>query len=154
MRSYLARLFRYVTWADLRAVKALQAAPIAQAEALPLLAHLLAAEHVWLARLEQREPRHLVWPKLSLAECATLAAENTAGFAALLDRLSDEQLDAIIRYRNTQGLEFANTVTEILTHVVTHGAYHRGQIAKAIGRSGGAAVNTDFIMFLREGESA
>ena len=32
------------------------------------------------------------------------------------------------------------------------GLYHRGQIAKAIGRSGGVAVNTDFITFVREAE--
>jgi uncharacterized damage-inducible protein DinB len=40
-------------------------------------------------------------------------------------------------------------VIDILTHVVVHGAYHRGQIAKLLGRAGVAAVNTDYITFAR-----
>jgi uncharacterized damage-inducible protein DinB len=33
--------------------------------------------------------------------------------------------------------------------VVTHGAYHRGQIAKAFGRAGVPAPQTDFILYVR-----
>src|SRR5262245_31700961 len=147
-------MFRYVAWADRRALAALRAAPAAHAEGLPLVAHLLAAEHVWLARLEQREPRYPVWPALELGECDSLAAENEAGYRAFVERLGEDQLAASVRYRTSQGKEFATPVVDILTQVVTHGPYHRGQIAKAIGRSGGAAVNTDFITFAREFESA
>ena len=35
-------------------------------------------------------------------------------------------------------------------HVVIHGAYHRGQIAKLIGRAGGKSLDTDFILFARD----
>lgn len=150
MKSHLKRLFRFTAWADRRALAALQAAPTAQAEALPLLSHLLAAEHVWLSRLEMREPRHAVWPTLDLEQCAALAAENEAGYDRYLAGLDDPGLIAPLRYRNSQGQEFENTPLEILTQVVTHGPYHRGQIAKIIARAGGTAVNTDFIMFLRE----
>jgi uncharacterized damage-inducible protein DinB len=31
--------------------------------------------------------------------------------------------------------------------VVAHGAYHRGQIAKALGRAGVPAPNTDYITY-------
>jgi uncharacterized damage-inducible protein DinB len=118
------------------------------------LAHLLAAEHVWLARLERQEPRHPVCPALTLDECEALAAENEAGYRAFLGRLGDDQLSAAVRYRTTRGEEFATPVIDILTQVVTHGAYHRGQIARVIGRGGGVAVNTDFITFAREAEPA
>src|SRR4051794_23344065 len=101
MRAYLARMFRYVAWADRRALQALRAAPAAHAEALPLLAHLLAAEHVWLSRLEQREPRYPVWPGLGLDDSDALAAENEAGYRAFLGRLGEEQLAAAVRYRTS-----------------------------------------------------
>jgi uncharacterized damage-inducible protein DinB len=143
-------MFRYVAWADRRALEALRGTPAAQAEALPLLAHVLAAEHVWLARLEQREPRFPVWPALGLGECATLGAENEAGYQAFLGRLGDDEPAGAVRYRTSQGQEFVTPVLDILTQVVTHGPYHRGQIAKAVGRCGGVAVNTDFITFARE----
>lgn len=154
MKSYLERLFRYVAWADQRALEALRAAPAAQAEALPLLAHVLAAENVWLSRLLGHEPRHPVWPALGPDECAALAAENEAGYRAFLGQLGDAQLAAPVRYRTSQGAEFVTPVLDILTQVVTHGPYHRGQIARVIGRAGGTAVNTDFITFAREAEPA
>lgn len=68
--------------------------------------------------------------------------------------LSEADLGAVVRYRNTKGEEFATPVIDILTHVVVHGAYHRGQIAKALGRAGTRAVNTDYITFARSVEPA
>jgi uncharacterized damage-inducible protein DinB len=152
MKTHLERMIRYMAWAARQSLAALRGAPAAQAETLPLLAHLLAAEHIWLARLEQRETRYPVWPTLTADECEQLAGENETGYRAFLGRLGEGQLGAAIRYRNTRGQEFATPVLDILTHVVIHGAYHRGQIARAIGRSGGTAVNTDFITFVREVE--
>ncbi|WP_425616663.1 DinB family protein [Anatilimnocola sp. NA78] len=152
MKAYLQRMLRYVAWADQRSLAGLRAtAEPAQNEALPLFAHVLAAEHVWLSRLQQRDPRHAVWPTLSLAECEQLAAENEAGYRTFLDQLSDEQLAEVKHYRNAAGQEFSTPVIEILTQVITHGPYHRGQIAKLIGRHGGTVLMTDFIIFAREG---
>ena len=110
--------------------------PAAQGEALPLLSHLLAAEHVWLVRLERRTASRSVWPTLTLSECEALAAENAAGYAGFLDRRSEGDLTEVVQYKNTKGLEFATPVIDILTHVVIHGAYHRGQIAKALAERG------------------
>lgn len=141
-----------MAWADRRVMESLRSAPAAQAEALPLLAHLLAAEHVWLARLEQRESIHSVWPVLSLEECDSLATENEYGYRVFIEGVGEGKLDATIRYRTSQGQELVCSVLDILTQVVTHGPYHRGQIAKAIGRVGGVAVNTDFITFVIQTE--
>ena len=152
MKTHLERLLRSAAWADRRSLAALRDAPAAQDEALPLLAHVLAAEHVWLSRLDGSQARFAPWPRLTLDECERLADENAAGYAAYLGRLGDDQLDAAVHYRNTKGEEFATAAIDILTHVFSHGAYHRGQVAKIIGRCGGTAVNTDFMMFAREVE--
>jgi uncharacterized damage-inducible protein DinB len=150
LKSHLQTLFRYVAWADRRVLAALRETPAAQAEALPLLAHLLAAEHVWLSRLLQREPQHPVWPTLDLDACESLLAENEAGYRDYLAELADDQLSAVVSYKTSQGQPMSSTVLDILTQVITHGPYHRGQIAKIIGRTGGTAINTDYIMFSRE----
>lgn len=152
MKAYFERLFRYCAWADQRSLAALRATPAAHAEGLPLLAHLLAAEHVWLERLQLRQPRHPVWPTLDIDQCAALAAENEVGYKAFVDQLQEERLAEPIRYRTSQGHEFESSILEILSQVVLHGPYHRGQIAKVIGRSGGVAINTDFITFTREAD--
>src|SRR5262245_15469718 len=113
-------MFRSMSWADREAMAALCNCPAAQAEALPLLAHLLAAEHIWLARLEQRAARLPVWPPLTVGECAQLAAENEAGYRTFLARLGPGDLEFQLSYRNTKGEEFATAVVDILTHVVIH----------------------------------
>lgn len=72
MKAYFEQMFRFVAWANRRSMEALRNTPAAQPEALPLLAHLLAAEHVWLSRLQQRESKHPVWPTLGIDECMLL----------------------------------------------------------------------------------
>jgi uncharacterized damage-inducible protein DinB len=143
-------LFRYTAWANARVLAALRAQPLALAEAMPLVAHALAAEKVWLGRLRGLPPGTDVWPKLTLEESGALADENAAGYAAYLAGLTDADLARPLRYRNLAGQEFETAIGEILTHVATHGGYHRGQVAKAFGRAGAQPVNTDYITFVRE----
>jgi uncharacterized damage-inducible protein DinB len=149
MRDYYARLFRYTEWADRRVLAALRANPAAGPDALPLFAHVLAGEHVWLSRLNGVATRIEVWPQLALDECEAVIAENAAGYAAVVAATAD--FGATVHYRTLAGVEYDTAVGDILTHVVTHGGYHRGQVAKAIARAGGTAANTDFMVFVREG---
>jgi uncharacterized damage-inducible protein DinB len=150
-KPYLQRLFPYIAWANQQTLASLVNCPAAQIEGTPLLAHLLAAEHVWLSRLEHREPRLAVWPKLSLEECQAQAVENDHAWATYIDGLTDERLRSEIDYRNSRGEPFRDLAVDILTQVATHGGYHRGQIAKIVGRSGGKAAVTDFIVYVRLG---
>ncbi len=95
-----------------------------------------------------------VWPSLSVVECETLAGENARGYQGYLEKLGESGLAAMVRYRNSKGDEYTNSALDILTHVVIHGAYHRGQLARVIGRAGGQTPNTDYIAYVRSlGES-
>lgn len=153
MIAHFARMFRYVAWADRRTLAALRKTPAAHADALPLFAHLMAAGHVWLSRLEGRDARFPIWPTLALDECDALLAENDASYRAFVAHLDDELLAQAVHYRNAAGAEGTSSVADILTQVLLHGPYHRGQIAKIVGRAGGGPVpSTDFITWVREGE--
>ncbi len=152
MKSYIERMLRAMSWADRQTLHAVRDCPAAGAEALPLLAHVLAAEHVWLSRLRNQEATHAVWPQLTATECEQLAEENAAGYASFVAAMSENDLQSPIRYRNSRGEEFATPAIDILTHVVIHGAYHRGQIAKVLGRNNAPDVSTDFIVFARSVE--
>jgi uncharacterized damage-inducible protein DinB len=149
MKNHINRMLRSMLWADQQILSAIRDYPAAEAEALPLLAHLLGAEHVWLSRLRNQPAAHSAWPTLSAVECEQLMNENATGYESFASGLGDDELKASISYRNLRGDEFTNSVIDILTHVVVHGAYHRGQIAKSLGRAGVAAVNTDYITFAR-----
>jgi uncharacterized damage-inducible protein DinB len=149
MNKHIKRMLRAMSWADQQILAAIRDCPPALSEALPLLAHLLGAEHVWLSRLRNQPATHSAWPTLTLIECEKLANENSEGYESFASRLDDDNLTALLSYRNSRGDEFTNSVIDILTHVVVHGAYHRGQIAKSLGRAGIPAVNTDYITFAR-----
>src|SRR5262245_7247930 len=145
-------MLRSMSWADHETLRALRECPAAQGEGLRLLGHLLAAEHVWLSRFLGRPAGHPVWPQLDIAGCTSLAQENASGYLDLIAGLGEADLVRPIHYRNTRDEEFTTRLIDILTHVVIHGAYHRGQIARVLGASAGPAVSTDFITFARNVE--
>ncbi len=153
MTAHLRRLFDHAAWADRLALDALAAAPEAsRAGPLRLLAHLLAAERVWLLRLRgEASAAQPIWPELPLERCAALAADNAAAYARYLDALTDEAAAREVAYTNSQGVSFRTRVSDVLTHVALHGAYHRGQVAAALRAAGADPVNTDFITFVRAG---
>jgi len=146
----LRRLYAHLRWADDRALESLRAAPsAAAAPALERMGHILAAEHVWLARLHQRPATVAVWPALSIEACAEVAAATHREFEALLDTLDDDNLDREAPYTNSAGQHFRSEVLDILLHVALHGAYHRGQVAALLRQAGETPIPTDYIAFVR-----
>jgi uncharacterized damage-inducible protein DinB len=146
-------MFAHVFWADARVLHSLEAAS-AEARALELFAHLLAAEHVWLTRLEGAAAKVAVWPALTLEECCSLAAENRAGYERLLESARDADLAREVAYVNSAGAAFRSPAADILLQVALHGAYHRGQIALLLRNAEVAPAPTDFIAFARGAPAA
>lgn len=150
MLEHFRRLFAHVRWADGQVLDRLRLAP--EPEAVRLLAHVLGATRVWLTRLEGHDSGHLeVWPAADLEECARMAAEVHPALERYLASLTEDQLREPFEYRNQSGEPFRHTREDILTHLATHGSYHRGQIARALRLAGLEPVNTDFIQWVRLG---
>lgn len=135
-------------WADARVLESLRQ-PAVPERALQLYAHVLGAEHVWLARLDGRQAELPVWPSLTLERCETVARDNVRGFRAYVDRLTSDDLPRTVHYRNSAGLEFDSGIEEILLHVAMHGSYHRGQVTLLVRGAGAEPAPTDYIAFVR-----
>jgi uncharacterized damage-inducible protein DinB len=145
----LRRLLEYDGWANAAALASLSEGEPAQARRW--LAHIIGAEWLWLARLRDK-PSHLpAWPDLDVTQCAAELAELQAEWTRYLVLLTDEDLADGVAYRNSLGEFWTSTVGDILTHVVVHAAYHRGQIASAVRAGGGTPAYTDFIHAVRQG---
>jgi uncharacterized damage-inducible protein DinB len=149
MDTSLQRLFDHLRWADARVQASLTDAVNPPPHTLTLLAHVVAAEHLWLSRIRGQKPDVAVWPELSLAQCLELATRNADEFSALVESLDEIGLDSAVTYRNSAGIEFTSSLRDILLHVALHGAYHRGQIAAAIRAGGDTPASTDYIAFVR-----
>lgn len=149
MLEHIRRLHDHLAWADERAIATLRAAPAADPRAVSILAHILGAEEVWLARLEQREPGNAVWPELDLEGCERLAQHVHLHMERFLDTLQLADMHRVVHYRNSAGVAFESKVSDILFHVALHGAYHRGQVALLARDGGGTPLYTDYIAFTR-----
>jgi uncharacterized damage-inducible protein DinB len=146
----LRRLFEHDAWASAAALASLRLGP-APDKASRWMAHIVGAEYLWLARLHERPSEMPVWPDFDLDTCATLLTELAGEWMRFLESLDEETLTDGVGYRNSKGEFWTSTVGDILTHVVLHAAYHRGQIAAAVREAGGEPAYTDFIHAVRMG---
>jgi uncharacterized damage-inducible protein DinB len=149
----LRRLFAYHDWANREAVASLKQAAAPPPFALAVMAHIFAADRLWLARLTRSDEKVVVWPSMSLEECV-FASENVPRlWARYLASRSDRDLDLdeIVSYVTSRGEHWTNTAGDILQHVVLHAAHHRGQVASALRVAGHEPAATDFIVGVRKG---
>jgi uncharacterized damage-inducible protein DinB len=149
MSEMLTRMFEHMKWADERCYESVVNAANPPAQALDLLSHVVATEHVWISRIFGETPETTPWPKLSLSQCAELSARSADRFLSLVESADDIALEGGITYRNSAGHEFTNSMRDILVHVALHGSYHRGQIAAAIRAGGDTPASTDYIAYVR-----
>lgn len=153
MRSLLQSHFEHLGWADARVIAQVGNAPSLQGhiEIRRLLAHVIAAERIWLQRIRGEDASGIpIWPDWTIDRIQSYATDNAAAFAVLIADRTADQLDSLVEYRNSQGVAFRTPLGDILTHVTLHGAYHRGQIASALRTAGADPVNTDYITYVRE----
>lgn len=151
MITHFERLFAYDHWANREAAASLHTADPPPARALRILAHIIAAQWLWLARLGEGARWVAVWPELTLEECEAQIATLPARWREYLAALPAERLPEGVIYTNSKGEPWTNAVQDILQHVVMHSAYHRAQIATEVRAAGHLPAHTDFIHAMRNG---
>jgi len=149
--AHYLQLVAYDEWANIEMIASFRAVKTPPARSLRFMAHIIGAEHVWMARLLSRESPQPVWPELSVDRCDEEARGLANGWRKYLTRESPALLDRSIAYKNSKGEPWNSLVRDILTHVFMHSAYHRGQIAADMRQAGHAPAYTDFIHGVRQG---
>jgi uncharacterized damage-inducible protein DinB len=143
-------MYEHLNWANQRILGTLQSMKGENQEVIRLFSHILFAEKVWITRLQGLDSSRLpIWSDVDIDVCADLVMQNNESLTTILTSLSNTDLDKIISYSNSKGIEFKNSVRDILTHVALHGQYHRGQINSRLRADGFEPVNMDFITFVR-----
>jgi len=149
--QHYQQLVSYDEWANLEMIASLRDVGTPPARALKFMAHIIGAEHVWLARLLRREAPLPVWPELDVKGCDEQTRALSSQWRNYLAGGSADLLDQTIAYKNSKGESWNSLVRDILTHVFIHSAYHRGQIAADMRQSGHVPAYTDFIHGVRQG---
>jgi uncharacterized damage-inducible protein DinB len=149
--EHFRRQFSYNLWANTEVLAGIRGNAQLLARPLELLGHILSAERLWLERIKHESQSLPVWPELDTTRCETQIAQLGYAWNEYLSKLSIAEFSENIAYKNSRGESWSNTVHDILTHVLSHSAYHRGQIAILVRSSGETPAHTDFIHAARQG---
>lgn len=143
------RLFNYDAWANRASIAALPDPP--PARAIAVLGHLAGSHRTWLSRITGRPSPLVVWPSLTRDECAAELARDAAEWNAYL--ATNPDLASRLQYTNQEGERISVSIDEVLTHVLMHSAYHRGQLAMQTRDAGATPAPTDFVFAARTGQA-
>lgn len=118
------------------------------------LNHLLVVDRLWTARIQDRESGIESLDQILFDDFESLKAareEDDDKFIALVDRLSDAELEAPVRYRRIigDGLEEARA-GHILITLLNHQTHHRGQVHAMLTQAGVTPPPLDVIFYLDE----
>lgn len=149
--DYLRREFSYNAWANQETLNAIEAAGDRDTRSLQLMSHIFAAERLWLERLKQQPQSVPVWPQMALQQCRDEAADLEHLWHEYLELATAGDISQTIAYKNSKGEAYNGAIIDILTHVVMHSSYHRGQVASHMRESGHIPAYTDYIHAIRQG---
>ena len=152
------RMFAYDYWANRECLAAMRAAGSVSPDTVGRMAHILSAQKLWLERILKQRQSMPVWPGSTIEDCVALADEMSSAWRSYLmqfttqlgTQLPSGSLNDQVEYRNSKGQAWSR-VEDVLTHVLFHSAYHRGQIALQMRASGMEPAYTDFIHAVRQG---
>jgi uncharacterized damage-inducible protein DinB len=150
IRKHFLRMYAYDAWANAACLIAMRKAASAT-ETIGRMAHILSAQKLWLERMRGEKQSLPVWPTITILECAALADKMRAQWQKYLQDLPADGFGKVIEYHNSKGEPWSSRVEDILTHVLMHSAYHRGQIALEMRAAGKDPAYTDFIHAVRQG---
>lgn len=158
-------MFQYNQWADRRLLDACASLSNEQftrnlgssfSSVRDTVAHLYGAEYVWNERFQGRTPSALVsgagFP--DLASIRARLEEMDAYYIDFVSKLTQQDLDRVIRYKSFTGDEFSNPLWQSLHQLTNHASYHRGQVVTLLRQHGVKAVSTDLILHYREQAAA
>jgi uncharacterized damage-inducible protein DinB len=114
------------------------------------LAHILAAEWIWLERWKGTSPGSLLDPGdfATIESLEVRWAEVERDYREYTSALTDELLGTVITYQNTRGEEWSYPLGEMFQHVMNHSTYHRGQVTTLLRQLGAEVMPLDLLVFM------
>jgi len=151
MKSYFLKMVNYDSFANKILLKLIFEAKEPE-KPVQLMAHLLAAQQVWLNRCMHLPPvAGPLWPDWEADTFEQLIIENNKAWTAFIESLNPDDFDKEIAYNTTRGDSFSNKLEDILAHVINHGTHHRAQIGQQLKFGGLENLPlTDYILYVRE----
>ena len=157
----IRELYDYNRWANARSIEAASKVPEESfvreiggsfASLRGTLAHIYGAEWIWLERWRGTSPKSFPFaPDFpSVGAIRGLWKEVERGQQEFLERLEPARLRESLTYTNLKGETWTYPLGSVLTHVVNHSTYHRGQVATLLRQLGATPLSTDLLLYYDE----
>jgi uncharacterized damage-inducible protein DinB len=150
MKAYFIQQFNYDRFANGLILEIILSTG-APEKPVKLMAHLLAAQQIWLSRCKG-EPAigGALWPDWPAAVFEQIINDNHREWLSYLNTLNPDDFDRLIAYKSFQGMPFENKLVDILAHLINHGTHHRAQAGQQLKLAGVEKLPiTDYIFYLR-----
>lgn len=150
MKNYFLKLFNYDQFANKSILKAILDAGKPQ-QAVKLMAHLLAAQQIWLNRCKGLPAiGGALWPDWKADTFEWLIDENHTQWLDFIEGLEPEDFQRVIQYKNSRGDGYENQLEDVLAHLINHGTHHRAQAGQQLKFAGFEKLPiTDYIFYIR-----
>ena len=159
MSDTLPKLFGYKAWANEQLLTALAElgvdSPITKL-AIQALSHTYVVDQIFAAHLRRKEHSYSSANVSELPTLEDLSADIRAGDQAYVECVSTldrDQLADRIDFAFTDGAPGRMSREEMLMHVITHGAGHRGQVSAVMLLNSLAPAKDGFATYLHDDEA-
>ncbi len=157
--EFIRTLYEYNAWANERILDT--AAQLSAEQVLAkggasfdsvrdTLAHILAAQWLWLSRWEGVSPRALPaaaeFPDLAAIRARWDPIERET--RAFVTRLDESALGRVVEYVNTAGEPNAYPLWQMMAHQANHATQHRSEVAVMLTQFGHSPGWLDFLYYL------
>jgi len=151
MKDYFIPLFNYDQYANQAILKAIRDANDPE-KPVQLMAHLLAAQQIWLGRCKGGPAIGAVlWPDWKADTLEQLINDNSKAWLNYLNTVTVADFEKDIYYKNLKGIAYKNKLADILAHVINHGTHHRAQAGQQLKFAGFENLPiTDYIFYVRD----
>jgi uncharacterized damage-inducible protein DinB len=117
-----------------------------------MLAHLYAADWIWLTRWKGTSPTRLPTGEdfPTLVELRARWDDLEREQQAFVDALGDADLSRAVDFQDTAGKSHRLPLGGLLQHVANHGTHHRSEVATMLTMLRGSPPGTDLVVYLRQ----
>lgn len=159
--QYLLQLFTYNQWANTRVLDASSALSVEDltrnqghswGSVHGVLVHMMAAEWIWLRRLQGQSPKSLLSPDEfpTIESVRTRWSTISGNLFAFIREQTGRSLVQEVNYRSTEGRGYTLAVWQVLVHVANHGTHHRGELAAMFALMGVPHEEEDWVFYFHE----